>query len=166
MVIAAMMGLLTSCSAPSVHDSALLEAELGIAYEVRFLGNQLRSAAADDFPLPSDFMDKWGVALLLTDEKQNVEGVARTLAVYDFAETEENVVLHVFAPSAASTSRGIETGSADLFGCGSLTMSRATGSVRISDDKCPSWILGWNADDAQEISLSRITKKYEVEGES
>ncbi|WP_407358073.1 hypothetical protein LTA6_002714 [Microbacterium sp. LTA6] len=152
--------VLSGCAwfSSSVGESAN-EAEAGIVIGVDYFATSLAAEAfaADGIVSPED-LSPVVEYVFLDPSAQSVEGVRRDKAIYGLTSDASAATIDIFVPSMGSVNSGMYSESTDVFGCGVLRADFATQQVTLVDAPCPDWLLAWNGDDAEEVSLERAVE--------
>lgn len=139
------------------------QAQSGIVSEVDYLATNLAVGA---FTLGSEVTPEYLATLteqvLLDPTTQAVEGLRRDKAIFALDIDDSAVSIGVFIPSTGQVNSGIYSESTDLFGCGVLHADKSTEVVTLADERCPDWILQWNGDEAEQVSLKEVLEHQGV----
>lgn len=152
------VAILGGCGITSSSEGdSYTSAEAGIVTGVDYLAQSLAVLALEgEGVVTEEKLSPIVENVLLDPSAQSVNGQRRTKAIYGMSSDGAATAINVFVPTATQVNSGIYSESSDLFGCGVLRADRTTQTVTLSDESCPGWILQWNGDDAEQISLERV----------
>lgn len=156
---------LSGCGITSSSEGeSYTSAEAGIATGVDYIAQSFAVLAfEDDGALTAEELSTVVENVQLDPSTQSVTDRRRTKAIYGLTDDEAATSISVFVPTAVQVNSGIYGESTDLFGCGVLHADLTTQKVTLSDETCPEWILAWNGDDAEEISLEGVLENQDMQ---
>lgn len=134
-------------------------AEAGIVAGTEYLARSFASYALEgDGSVTAEDLAMIVDNVMVDTSTQAVEGQRRDSTIYGLTSDAATISIRVFVPTAVTVNSGIYSESTDLFGCGTFQADLSEHIVALSDEPCPDWILKWNGDDAEEVSLEELLR--------
>lgn len=157
---------LTGCALGSSEGQAERRAEKGISLVFNTVAgkfSELVFGESTETVTPAS-LETMARYVLLDAETQHIDGMQRDSTIYDFSSGDGFVRISVFTASAVQVSEGLGGESADRFGCGALVADLNERQVSLEDEECPTWLMGWNGDRAQETSVTTAVRNNGGDG--
>lgn len=156
---------LSGCGITSSSEGqSYTSAEAGIVTGVDYIARSFGMLAFEgDGAVTAEDLSTVVETVQLDPSTQSVKDRRRTEAIYGLTSDGATTSIRFFVPTAVQVNSGIYGESTDLFGCGVLRADPTTQMVTLADESCPDWILEWNGDDAEEISIEGALENQGME---